>query len=138
MSDFVPQASSYTVESRGPFQVVPISAVAPIRRAAGLAGFSSDGFDEHRMRSIFRAFLHDAPLPPVEVYECSSGSFRYQLHDGFHRFYGSVAAGFSDLPIVVVCDAKVFFEAEDADVEAWKHQNDAASLFQGCHLRSLP
>jgi hypothetical protein len=120
MSDFVPQASSYTPESSGPFQVVPISDVAPIRRTPGLAGFSSDGFAEDRMRSIFGAFLHDTPLPPVEVHECSSGSFRYKLHHGFHRFYGSVAAGFSELPIVVVCDAKVFLEAEDAEAEGMK------------------
>ena len=138
MSEFVPQVSSYTAESGSPCQVVPISDVAPIRRAPGLAGFSSDGFAEHRMRSIFKAFLHNTPLPPVEVNECSSGSFRYKLHHGVHRLYGSVAAGFSHLPIVVVCDAKVFLEAEDAEVKAWRKQNHAGSLLRDCHPRSLP
>ena len=125
MSDFVPKASSYTAESRGPFQVVPVSDVAPIRRAPGLAGFSPDGFDEQRLKSIFDALLHDTPLPPAEVNECASGAFRYKLYNGVHRFYVSVAAGFSHLPIVVVCDVKSFLDAEDAEVEAWKNKSDA-------------
>jgi len=37
-----------------------------------------------------------------------------------HRFYASIAAGYSHLSVVVVENVKAFLEAEDADVEAWR------------------
>lgn len=41
-----------------------------------------------------------APMPPVVVLDVASGSFRYRLNDGFHRFRASIALGYSHIPIV--------------------------------------
>jgi hypothetical protein len=120
MPEFAPSAPAYAVDPTHPHIDVPISEIAPLRRKPGLAGYSRDGFDETRMISILCAFCSQAPLPPVQVNEYSSDSYRYKLYDGLHRFYASVAAGFSHLPIEVVGDLQAFFEAEAADEAEWK------------------
>src|ERR1017187_1199004 len=118
MPRFVRRALHYAFTDTGRIQVVPISEIFPLRRSPNLPGYSRDGFDECRMVSVLQAFCSCAPLPPVEVNECASGSYRYVLYDGMHRFYASIAAGYSQLPVVVVVNPKAFLDAEDAEAQA--------------------
>jgi hypothetical protein len=74
--------------------------------------------------SILDAFFRDCPLPPVEVTTDETGRFRYKVYNGMHRFYASIAVGFSHLPVVeIIDDARAFLEAEAADIVAWNRAN---------------
>ena len=57
-----------------------------------------EGLDRVRMVSVLHAILSRTPLPPVEVEEPSLGDYHYRLHHGAHRFFASVAVGFTDMP----------------------------------------
>lgn len=120
MPRFVPSTAHYVFTDTGREHIVPIAEISPLRRSPNLAGYSRDGFEEGRMLSILIAFCTGAPLPPVEVNESVSGASRYALYDGMHRFYASIAAGYPLLPVVVADNAKAFFDAEDAEAQAWR------------------
>lgn len=93
MLRFVRRTPHYAFADTGRVHIVPLSEILPLTRSRNLAGYSRDGFDERRMVSVLGAFCIGAPLPPVEVSERPTGSFRYALYDGMHRFYASIAAG---------------------------------------------
>jgi len=110
MSGFVRTADFYEVNPNGPpFMVIRVLELAPLWRTPGLAGFSENGFREEKMIPVLRAFRSKIPLPPVEVIKVnknSADSRRYELHDGMHRYYASMAAGFSHLPVIVRQDVQ--------------------------------
>ena len=57
---------------------------------------------EDRMVPILRGFRNGDVLPPIEVDEPPNEiGRRFRVRDGFHRFYASVAVGFSHLPVSV-------------------------------------
>jgi hypothetical protein len=120
MLRFVRRTPHYAFTDTGRERIVPIAEISPLRRSRNLTGYSRDGFEERRMVSILTAVCTGAPLPPVEVNECAREGFRYALYDGMHRFYASIAAGYSHLPVVVADNVKAFLDAEDAAAEAWK------------------
>ena len=58
---------------------------------------------EERLRSILSGIVLGAALPPISVTgSLDTEPYRYTLHDGFHRLHCSLAAGYSEIPIVVV------------------------------------
>jgi hypothetical protein len=118
MPRFVRSIPHYAFTDTGRVRIVPIAEISPLTRSRNLPGYSRDGFDERRMVSVLDAFRIGAPLPPVEVNECATGSFRYALYDGMHRFYASIAAGYLLLPVIVTMNPQVFLDAEDAEAEA--------------------
>ena len=59
-------------------------------------------FDEGRMLKILAAFVSDQSLPPVDVDRPPQGRLPYRVRDGFHRYYASIAAGFSELPVRIL------------------------------------
>ena len=120
MLRFVRRSRHYAFTDMGRVSVVSIAEIAPMTRALNLPGYSRDGFDEGRMVSVLDAFCRATPLPPVEVNASASAGFRYALYDGMHRFYASIAAGYSHLPVVVVENIKAFLDAEEAEARAWK------------------
>lgn len=84
---------------RSRVDVVPLADIAPPRRAAGTPLF--------RKCKLVPVLLGlQSPhgyLPPCEVVSHADGPFRYRLHNGFHRFYASVAVGYSCLPVLIDC-----------------------------------
>jgi hypothetical protein len=62
-----------------------------------------DGFDHKRMVGVLRKIASRSPMDPIKIVERQQGDYRYRLYDGYHRFHASVAAGFSHVPIIVVC-----------------------------------
>ena len=115
MAKFVLTGSAFEAVQRPdePVLVVPTLKILPITRDPNIEGFSESGFIEDRMTDILRAICENKPLPPVQVHELMSGSYRYKIYDGFHRYYASIAAGFSDLPITIKPDSTAFFDAEE-------------------------
>lgn len=58
------------------------------------------GFNRERMIDVLRAIASQIPLPPIGVVDRPKGPYRYLPEQGTHRFYASVAAGFSHVPTV--------------------------------------
>lgn len=62
------------------------------------------------MVPVLKGFVSCAVIPPIEVNEMSNlGQYRYRVHNGAHRFYASLAAGFEFIPVIV----KPYFNIRD-------------------------
>jgi hypothetical protein len=65
------------------------------------------GFDRERMIAVLSGIAIGVSLPPVPLLilpalpDISRAPFAYRVLDGVHRFYASVAAGFTALPATV-------------------------------------
>jgi hypothetical protein len=60
------------------------------------------GTARQRVVHILRGFHTGAQIPPVLVDRLGQPSQHlYRLRDGAHRFYSSIAAGFSHVPAIV-------------------------------------
>lgn len=108
MAGFVRKGSMYSVDTNGcqgkQICEIRIDDVAPVCRAQGVAIFNNDketGFTaRQRVISIFRGFLSGAMLPPVEIVPLAGDGHKYKLVAGVHRFYCSLAVGFTSVPSV--------------------------------------
>lgn len=78
---------------------IPLEHIQP-QKMDGRQHLSHGGFDRMRMIDILVGIASRSPLPPVPIVERPEGAYRYRLCNGTHRFYASVAAGFSHLPTV--------------------------------------
>ena len=67
---------------------------------AGMAGFIPK-FNSYRPVNAPSVFRADDPIPSVEVIPGPPESgYRYQLFHGAHRFYCSLAAGYTYVPAI--------------------------------------
>lgn len=88
---FYPYAPAANVE------VVPIEEVLPPRRDPGIALFK-----KYKLMPVLFAFQSpNCALPAVEVWRQKTGPTRFKVKNGVHRYYGSIAAGYRHLPVVV-------------------------------------
>ena len=92
---FSPTTPAYAAlpDATWPVTVVPIPEVAAPVRNPGVVGLHRD-----RTVSLLRAITSNHPLPPIPV-DRPPGQTRYRLRDGYHRYYISVALGFSHVPV---------------------------------------
>ena len=76
----------------------PLVDIEPPTRAPGVLWFK-----KYKLVPILLAFSSpECALPPVEVSSVAlTGNYRFKVHNGFHRYYASVAAGYTSLPVVV-------------------------------------
>lgn len=89
-----------------PTIVVPVQSVIPPKRNTGIPNF-----DKTRMISLLDAIVRQTEVPPLEVCERDAGlKAPLILLNGYHRFFASVALGFSMLPVSV--RKKFEFETE--------------------------
>lgn len=63
-----------------------------------------NGFEKARLVSLLKAMATGVELPPVPiaelpVFDFPQSPYRFRVRDGYHRFYASLAAGFSSLPV---------------------------------------
>ncbi|MCZ6625242.1 MAG: ParB/Srx family N-terminal domain-containing protein [Deltaproteobacteria bacterium] len=82
---------------------VSIKEVGPVHREGGV--FKDDNETglsaKERVTRILRWFREDVAIEPVEVVKLlPSDPYRYKLVHGAHRFYCSLAAGFTHVPAV--------------------------------------
>ena len=95
MYQFARYTRAYPTTYLTEVMVIPISEIKPIVRTR------EPPFDEQRMLEILRGFVRQSPIPPIIVEKKSSiEEFRYELLNGFHRYYASRAAGFDMIPVV--------------------------------------
>lgn len=79
---------------------VRIEEVGPGYRNPGVGIFSDSeegGTARERVLRILRAFRLDNAISPVEIVE-GQYAYRYKLVHGAHRFYCSLAAGYTSVP----------------------------------------
>ena len=107
MVGFVPLTKAYFVDTdttKGKELLeIKIDEVRPVRRNPGVGIFNDneEASARERVVSILRGFRTGSAIPPVEiVFEPPDSEFRYRLVAGAHRFYCSLAAGFSHIPAV--------------------------------------
>ena len=102
MASFHPDGDAYYPYSlchAGLVQVVPLSLVQPPTRNAGNALLK-----KFKLVPVLLAFQSpECALPPVEVVSLNQpNSYQYRVRNGCHRYYTSVAAGYTNLPVVSV------------------------------------
>ncbi|MGD0210765.1 MAG: hypothetical protein ABSC14_07275 [Desulfomonilia bacterium] len=107
MKSFTPSTNAYytNIEAADGKEIftVKIVEVSPVRRNPGVGIFnnSAEATAKDRVISILTGFRTGSAIPPVEVVSEPEGSnFRYKLVHGTHRFYCSLAAGFSHVPAI--------------------------------------
>ena len=107
MVGFTPRARSY--RSALTANLIPLREIEPPFR---FPEYPLDwrGFSRDRLIAILSGIAADAEIDPVPVIEVPPTDvppavFRYRVHNGLHRFYASVAAGFECLPVVIVEEA---------------------------------
>lgn len=88
----------YDPEITGSVTIVALSEIEPPKRAKGVPMFR-----KYKLVPVLLAFQSpECALPPVELLQLDDrGPKRYALQNGFHRFYASVAAGYSKIPAVI-------------------------------------
>lgn len=96
---FMPKGTAFLASStpEWPTILVPITEVeAPVRNRGVI------GLHEDRSVSVLRAMVNTQPLPPIEVHKKpSSLSGRLSVRDGYHRYFLSIALGFTMLPVSI-------------------------------------
>lgn len=105
MTDFVPKTKCYRAKpsDKGESFEVAIVNVAPLheRKPPLFRDDKEKGIcARERVVKILRGFVLDEAIPPVGVWEAQGGEHPYKLTHGAHRFYCSVAAGFTHVPAV--------------------------------------
>jgi hypothetical protein len=99
MENFRPATTFYLYSQRDVgVQTVPIAEVRPPERSAGVVGLH-----KNRLAPILLAFMSDrCTVPAVPVRELADGDrYRYEVLDGYHRYYASIAAGYTRLPVLI-------------------------------------
>ena len=88
----------YTLTCVHEIEVVPLSDIEPPIRASGVPPFK-----KYKLVPVLFAFSSpECALPPVEVsVPASSERYHFKVLNGYHRYYASVAAGYTKLPVVV-------------------------------------
>ena len=88
----------YNTDSGANVDVLRISDIQPPERATGLATFK-----KYKLVPVLLAFRSpECSLPPVCVARNGVGSpYAYSLANGLHRYYASVAVGYTSIPALV-------------------------------------
>ena len=120
MKDFTPSSNRYVVDTSNLQDrrvcTIPVLDVVPPRRAPGIPVFNKS-VDEgisaaERVIRILRGFVAGTPIPPVELVRTLNGPHPYKLTAGFHRFYCSIAAGFTHVPAIQGFDGETLDHPE--------------------------
>jgi hypothetical protein len=95
-----PPGVSYAYDDTDPsVQLVALSDIEPPQRRDGVRYFVPD-----RANAVICGMINGDQMPPIGVKApaSSGGEFRYALYDGLHRYYLSMAAGYSHIPVEIV------------------------------------
>jgi hypothetical protein len=78
--------------------VVFVSDVEPPKRNPGVQGLK-----KHKLMPVLFAMADpQGVLPPIPVTGTETGSrYRFRALDGYHRYYASVAVGYTKLPVII-------------------------------------
>src|SRR6185312_12786985 len=115
MSNFIRSTLAYSVMSppypkdAGLPMNPPIASLVALPKIEPLWRSLKDGIPEarlfatkQRLADILRGFRTNAQIPPIWISNSRSGHYCYKIQHGVHRFYASIAAGFSYIPAIVM------------------------------------
>lgn len=78
-------------------EVVPLVDIEPLQRDPGVPLFR-----KYKLVPVLMGLRSPhGYLPPCELEPAGGGPYKFKLHNGCHRFYASVAVGFSGLPALI-------------------------------------
>jgi hypothetical protein len=101
MSGFVLTSTAYrALQGKGQIREVRIEDVGPVSRDPMFHDSIEEGSARDRVVRLLRGFRSGDAIPPVEVVKGSGYGHPYKLTHGAHRFYCSLAAGFTHIPTV--------------------------------------
>jgi hypothetical protein len=86
-------------------ELVSIQEIIPPLREGGVIWFR----DRDTVIELLQGMRNNEKIPPIEV---SFETKNLKIHDGFHRFYLSIAVGYTDIPIRERFDFETFFANE--------------------------
>ena len=99
MKTFDPGAGGYypyTLNAKN-VEVIDLTEIRPPRRDDGVPPFQ-----KYKLVPVLLAFQSpECELPAVDVRRIETGGYRYEVLNGYHRYYASIAVGFTKLPVVV-------------------------------------
>lgn len=96
MDQFAKNTRAYPTTYLNEIVIISISEIRPIQRSIG-----TPAFHEQRMLDILLGFARQSAIPPIIVEKNTSiEGFKYELLNGVHRYYASIAAGFDMIPVV--------------------------------------
>lgn len=97
------QTTDVAYRSTQDAQPIDLKLIEPLGR---YYGYEKDfrGFDRERMMNILRGFVAGDTIEAPEAIELPHqdfcrGLFRYRICDGVHRYFASIAAGYSAIPL---------------------------------------
>ena len=104
MAGFTPSSEAY--HSTASATLIPLRHIEPPFRSPECPK-DFHGFDRDRLISVLNGIATGAEIEPVPLLklptpELTPAPYRFRVCNGFHRFYGSVVAGFGCLPGVII------------------------------------
>jgi hypothetical protein len=96
---FKPSRPSFRCETN--HVLIALSEIEQPMRNASVT-LDANGFGRDRMMNILTGIREDHCLPPIDVEKADPGQRPYRVRAGFHRYYASLAAGFSHVPAQIV------------------------------------
>lgn len=96
MRSFKPQSAYYPYDPQAESaEVLSLQEVEPPQRNPGVALFK-----KYKLVPVLLAFTSpECALPPIHAVKTSGG---YAVRNGVHRYYASVAVGYSSVPAIVL------------------------------------
>jgi hypothetical protein len=108
---FVPAEQSYRAaapqrKTDRAIRVISIAQIEPLIRQLSHGPFNDekDGPSaETRVTALLTGFVSGAPIPPIEILRADvSSQYEHRLYHGAHRYWCSVAVGFTHIPAIDV------------------------------------
>ena len=116
LTSFNPSASAY--RSSADAELVPLSEIAPLPRVQ-TCWKDWRGFDRKQLVDVLKGIVAGDEIKPVPMIQLPDSdhlvrlSYRYCVRDGFHRYYASIAAGFTCLPASIVTLEELFEQSRN-------------------------
>ena len=110
MEDFVPRTAYYNTDLSACSEILLVEEVEPPLREKCEFWFRN----RETVIEVLEKIRSGEKLDPIEVWSREkSNSKKFKVRDGFHRFYLSIAAGYSKLPVKINdFDLNEFLEKE--------------------------
>ena len=99
LRDFKPASPAFRCD--GPHVLIPLAEIECPRRNPGVT-LDRNGFGRERMMNILIGIQRGDAMPPIQIEAADSGPRRFRLRAGFHRYYASLAVGYSYVPAEIV------------------------------------
>jgi len=109
MVGYTTDLQHYTTDSTYK-EIAPIQDIIPPLRDGGLIWFR----DRDTVIKLLQGMQNNEKIPPIEV--CGEAK-KLVVYDGLHRFYLSIAVGYTNIPVKERFDFETFFANEARGIQ---------------------